>query len=274
MPGPKLGIIAGAGVLPAKLVKVCREDGREVFVLAFEGQTDPATVAGVDHVWTRLGAGAGGLQALKAAAVEELVMAGPIKRPSLAALRPDLRTARFLAEAGVRAFGDDGLLSAIIDHLEQEGFRVLGVDQILGELLAEARCYGAHRPDAAARSDIRRGVEVAKSLGALDVGQAVVVQQGVVLGVEAIEGTDALLARAAELRLDAPGGVLVKVKKPKQERRADLPTIGWRTVEGAAGAGLAGIAVEAGGTLLVERERAVRDADAAGLFMIGLALES
>jgi DUF1009 family protein len=269
---PKLGILAGSGDLPARVARVCQEAGREVFVLAFEGQTDPETVRGMDHVWSRLGAGATSLEALKAQGVAELVMAGPVKRPSLAALRPDLRTARFLAEAGARAFGDDGLLSAIIADLEREGFRVLGIDQILSELLAEAGCYGTVEPDAAARRDIERGLAVARALGEQDVGQAVVVQQGVVLGVEALEGTDALLARCAGLKVEGAGGVLVKVKKPNQERRADLPTIGWRTVERAAQAGLSGIAVEAGGTLVLDRDRVARTADAAGLFVVGLAL--
>lgn len=268
----KLGIIAGSGDLPARVARVCRDAGREVFILAFEGQTDPETVRGMDHFWTRLGAGATALEVLKAQGVEELVMVGPVKRPSLAALRPDLRTARFLAEAGARAFGDDGLLSAIIADLEGEGFRVLGIDQILSELLAEAGCYGALEPDETARRDIERGLVVAQALGLQDVGQAVVVQQGVVLGVEALEGTDALLARCAGLKVEGAGGVLVKVKKPNQERRADLPTIGWRTVEQAAQAGLSGIAVEAGGTLVLDRDRVARAADEAGLFVVGLAL--
>ena len=113
-------------------------------------------------------------------------------------------------------------------------------------------------------------VAVAKALGAADVGQAVVVQQGLVLAVEALEGTDALLRRAAELRRDGPGGVLIKVTKPRQERRADLPSIGSGTVEGSATAGLKGIALEAGGTLIIDREAVIRAADAAGLFIVGL----
>ena len=197
-------------------------------------------------------------------------MAGAIARPSLAELRPDLGTARWLARIGTASSGDDGLLRSIIQALETEGFTVRGIDDLLSGLVADAGTYGRTQPDEAAWADIERGVSVAKALGAADVGQAVVVQQGLVLAVEALEGTDALLRRAAELRRDGPGGVLVKVTKPRQERRADLPSIGSGTVEGSATAGLKGIALEAGGTLIIDREAVIRAADAAGLFIVGL----
>jgi DUF1009 family protein len=269
--GAALGIVAGRGTLPAQLVETCRAQGRGVFVVALEGQTDPATVEGVDHVWVRLGDASKAIEPLRAAGVEELVLAGGIVRPSLAELRPNLRVASFLARVGKRAFGDDGLLRAIIGALEEEeGFRVVGIDDLLGELVAEAGIYGRHGPDRQAEADIERGREVARAIGAMDVGQSAVVQQGLVLGVEAVEGTDALLARCAGLRRDGPGGVLVKIKKPGQERRADLPTIGVQTVRAAAAAGLRGIAVEAGGALVVDRAGVVREADAAGLFVIGI----
>ncbi len=269
----QLGIVAGGGDLPARLIEVCRERRREVFVVALEGHTDPDTVKDVEHVWTRLGAALDALEPLRAAGVEELVMAGPITRPSLAELRPNLRATRFLAKVGSLALGDDGLLRGVIRGLEEEGFRVLGVDEILDDLVAEAKTYGRHEPDAQAWSDIDRGMEVAKAIGAQDIGQAAVVQQGIVLGVEAVEGTDALLARCREVKRDGPGGVLVKMKKPGQERRADLPTIGTRTVSGAAAAGLQGIAVEAGGTLIVDAGKVAAAADEAGLFVIGIAVE-
>ena len=270
----KLGILAGSGSLPGQLVAHCRDQGREVFVLGFEGVTDPETVSDVEHAWIRLGAAASGVTLLKQAGVGELVMAGPVKRPSLGSLRPDWRTAQWLAKVGKRALGDDGLLRSIINELEAEGFRVIGVSDLMGQVLAEAKLYGRHRPDAEAERDIARGVEVARTLGQLDVGQAVVVQQGLVLALEAIEGTDAMLARAGEQRREGPGGVLVKLKKPGQTRRADLPTIGVRTLEGAAAAGLRGVAIEAGETLVMDAEKVTQVADVAGLFLIGLDLRS
>ena len=271
----KLGIIAGGGDLPGRLVRFCRESHRGVFVVAIKGHTDPAVVADAEHVWVRLGDVNEALEPLRGAGVEELVLAGPIQRPSLSELRPNLRVAGFFAKVGRRAFGDDGLLSAIIDTLEQEeGFRVVGIDDVVGDLVAQPGVYGRHHPDDAAASDIERGMEVARAIGAIDVGQSVVVQQGLVLGVEAMEGTDALLRRCGPLHRDGPGGVLVKIKKPDQERRADLPTIGPETVRGAKEAGLRGIAVEAGGALVLDLQAVVEAADEAGIFVIGIAVET
>jgi UDP-2,3-diacylglucosamine hydrolase len=265
-----LGILAGGGELPARLVAACRASARPHFVIAFEGQTDAATVADAPHAWLRLGAGRAALDRLKAEGVDELVMAGRIRRPSLAELRPDLWTAGFLARAGFASLGDDGLLKAIVRELESEGFRLIGPDQVLGDLLAPIGVLTRARPDAEEEADIRRAVAVAKALGAVDVGQAVIVQQGLVLGVEAIEGTDALIERCGKLRREGRGGVLVKCRKPGQERRADLPTIGVATIEHAVAAGLAGIAVEAGGALILDRSAVVQAADHANIFVVGL----
>jgi DUF1009 family protein len=270
----KLGILAGGGRLPSLLAQACRDSGRPAFVLAFEGHTDAATVAGVEHGWVRLGAVGEAVATLRAAGVEEVVMAGPMARPSLSELKLDLKHAYLYAKMGVGALGDDGLLRAIISYLEDQGFRVVGVDDVLAGLLAEDRTYSRAVPDEVAWTDIRRGVSVVVALGVGDVGQAAVVQQGIVLGVEAAEGTDALLERCAGLKREGPGGVLVKLRKPGQERRADLPTIGVGTVENARAAGLRGIAIEAGGSLIIDQPAVVAAADAGGLFLVGIAARS
>lgn len=267
---PKLGILAGGGDLPALMISACRASDREFFVLAFEGQAEPEIVEAVPHAWVRLGASGKALSLLREAGAEDLVMAGRITRPSLAGLRPDKRALRFLGTLGKAAFGDDSLLSAIIAGLEKEGFRVIGAETLIDGLLADEGIYGAHAPDELARSDIERGVEVARGIGALDVGQAVVVQDGIVLGAEAVEGTDALLARCRLLRREGPGGVLVKMRKPQQERRVDLPTIGVETIVAAAAAGLRGVAIEAGGAMVIDRSKVVAAADGDGLFVIGV----
>lgn len=267
----KLGLIAGGGVLPRRIVEACHAQGRGVFVVALRGQTDAATLeGGVPHVWVRLGAAGTALRALRASGCEELVLAGPVRRPSFAELRPDLTAARFLGRVGTRAVGDDGLLRAVMAQLEDEGFRVIGAHDILGDILAEPGTWGRHEPDAQAWRDIERGLAVADALGRQDVGQAVVVQQGLVLGVEAIEGTDALLQRCAGLRRPGTGGVLVKIRKPGQDDRADLPTIGGHTLDAARQAGLRGIAVEAGRTIVLDPDQLVRAADRTGMFLQGL----
>jgi DUF1009 family protein len=162
------------------------------------------------------------------------------------------------------------LLSAVVAELEREGFRVIGADQLLGAEIAPEGPLGAIRPSAQSAADIAHGLRIAQTLGALDIGQAVIVQQGLVLGVEAIEGTDELLRRCAALRREGSGGVLIKIEKPGQERRADQPTIGLRTVQLASETGLLGIAVEADATIVLDRQEVIRAADRAGLFVIGV----
>ncbi len=265
----KLGILAGSGPLPGYLIEACRADGREVFVVAFENHADPAVIAGAPHAWVRLGAAGAALKLLRRHGVADVVLAGPVGRPGLAELRPDSRALKYLSK-GLLNQGDDGVLRAIIGILElEEGFRVIGADDVLASAVMPAGVLGAHAPDAAAEADIRRGLAVLGALGMHDIGQAVVVQQGVVLGIEAVEGTDGLLARCAGLRRAGAGGVLVKLAKANQDRRADMPAAGPLTVASAARAGLRGVALGAGACLLLDRAAAVVAADAAGLFLIG-----
>lgn len=272
MAATSLGIIAGSGTLPGRIARACRDAGREVFVIAFTGETAPEACEGTPHVWLSIGQVGKLLRSLKSAGCEEVVLAGPIRRPALSAIKPDLRAIKLITKIqSVKHKGDDALLSLVILELENEGFRVVGADDVMADLSAPTGTLGAIEPDADARRDIELGVRTARALGALDVGQAAVVQGGLVLGVEAIEGTDALMARCAALRQQGPGGVLVKVKKPAQERRADLPTIGIDTVDRAAEAGLRGIAVEAGESLILDREAVVARADERGLFLVGFA---
>jgi UDP-2,3-diacylglucosamine hydrolase len=268
----KLGILAGSGELPLRVIEACRSSGTPFFVLAFDGACDPATIAGAPHAFIRLGAGGEGLRLLHQNGVDTLVMAGGVRRPSFAALRPDWRTLRFFMKIGMRAladFGDDALFRAIIKELEGEGFRVVGADQILGELVAPLGVLGRCKPEPADDADIAAGLQAAREHGARDLGQAVIVRRGAVLGVEDEAGTDALIRRCGAAG-GAEGGVLVKTAKPGQERRADLPAIGPSTVVEAVAAGLRGIAVEAGGALVLDRQAVIEAADRAGIFVVGV----
>ena len=270
-PRAVLGILAGGGPLPGRVAAAAEAGGRAVFLVGLDGYAEPAVLAPFAHAWARVGAAGRILALLRAQNCRDLVLVGPVRRPSLLDLRPDAEGARLLARIGRAAFGgDDGLLAAVVRVLAEEGFRVLGAHEVLTEAVAPRGQLGRHAPDAAALADIARGVAVARALGAVDVGQGCVVQQGIVLAVEAIEGTDAMLARAAGLKRPGQGGVLVKLVKPGQDRRADLPTIGPATMTAAAAAGLRGVAVEAGGTLLTDRAAVVAAADAAGLFLLGI----
>ncbi|MBU0723692.1 MAG: UDP-2,3-diacylglucosamine diphosphatase LpxI [Alphaproteobacteria bacterium] len=267
-----IGIIAGGGEVPGRLIEALRSQGRRFFIIALEGQADPETIAGLPHLVVRIGAVGTTLDALRKAGASDIVLAGAVRRPSLTELRPDWTATRLIAKMGPKVFagGDDGLLHALVTVLEGEGFRVLRADSLLQGLLASSGVLGSHTPDDDARADIARGTEILQAMGRLDIGQAVVIQQGLCLGVEAIEGTDALLRRVAGHRRDGKGGVLVKLRKPGQDERVDLPTIGVATVEAAAAAGLRGIAIDAGGTWLVDRPGVIAAADRLGLFVIGL----
>ena len=266
-----LGIIAGGGPMPRRVADAARAAGRPVSVVVLEGHGDPAAWAGYPHIVLRFGLAARMLSWLKGQGVRQLVLSGSVTRPSFLSLRPDAESVRLAVRIGRRAFGgDDELLTTVLAVLREEGFEPLGAQELLQGLLAPAGLLTRAAPDADAMADIARGVRVVRALGAVDVGQGAVVQQGLVLAVEAIEGTDAMLARAGALRRDGPGGVFVKLVKPGQDRRVDLPTLGAPTVAAAAAAGLRGIAFEAEGCILAERDAMIAAADAAGLFLLGL----
>lgn len=268
---PTLGIIAGGGRLPLQLIECCRSSGRDFFVIALDGFADIAALSDTPHAVVRLGAVGESLEKLRDAGAQELVLAGHVKRPALSSLRPDLMGAKLIAKLGGAFFlGDDALLSAVVHFLESEGFSVLGADHVMANLLAPLGVLGSVSPDAQAQADIKQGLKVARALGAVDVGQAVIVEHGYVLGVEAAEGTDGLIARCAHLKREARAGVLVKLKKPQQDTRADLPSIGPDTVHALADAGFCGIAIESGGSLILDREKTLAAAQARGLFIVGI----
>jgi len=272
---PALGIIAGSGPLPAQVARAAQAAGRRVFIIGIEGHAEPAVLAPFPHAFLRFGAAVRILALLKEQGCQDLVLVGPVRRPSFRDLRPDAEGLKLLARIGRAAFmGDDGLLRAVIRVLGEEGFRVIGAHEVMGGLIGRPGLLTKTAPDEQARADIARGVAVCRALGVADVGQGCVVQSGIVLAVEAVEGTDAMLARCGPLAWPGPGGVLVKLVKPGQERRADLPTIGAETVRGALAAGLRGIAFEGGGTLIVDQAATVAVADAAGFFLQGLGPES
>ena len=266
-----LGILAGGGALPTRVAAAATAAGRGVFIVGLDGFVDKASLAPWPHEIIRMGAAGRILAALHAHGCQDLVLIGTVRRPSIFDLRPDQEGAKLIGRIGRAAFaGDDGLLAAVVKVLGDAGFQVVGAQDIMTEALGPVGTLTQAAPDAMAMADIQRGIDVARALGAVDVGQGCVVQQGLVLAVEAVEGTDAMIARCGSLARPGPGGVLVKLVKPGQDRRADLPTIGPDTMRHAAAAGLRGVAFEAGGTILAEREAAIAAADQAGLFLLGL----
>jgi len=266
---PKLGILAGGGELPKRLVDMCSKTGRECFVVTFEGQSQDDSFDGTPDISLPIGSAGKIIEALRQANVEEIVMAGRIRRPPFTKMKPDAYAVKFIARIGRRMLGDNSLLSAIGDELESEGFRVVGVHELLDDLTAPIGVIGSVEPSEDDLRDIECGRIAARKLGATDIGQGVIVRAGTVIGSETESGTDAML----EACKPVPGilsGVLIKMKKPGQDKRIDLPAIGTQTVDLVAKSGLKGIAVEAGNALIIDCGAVAIAADNAGVFVIGI----
>jgi DUF1009 family protein len=272
----KLGLIAGAGQLPMVLARHCREAGRPLFVVRLRGFAEPE-LAGYDGIVSGLAELGRGFKALKAAGCEAVCLAGNVSRPDFSALRPDLRGLKALPGAIAAArLGDDALLRFLLGEFEAEGFAIEGAHEVMASLTLSLGVLGAVAPPAEADEDITRAMAAARAIGALDAGQGAVSCRGLILALEAQEGTDAMLARVAGLpealrgTPSAPWGVLAKAAKPVQELRVDLPVIGPATLHAAARAGLAGVVGEAGRLIVLERDETCALADQLGLFVLGL----
>ncbi len=266
----RLAIVAGGGALPDMLIAACRDRSLDAFVVAIEGQADPDWCSAAAHATLRLGEFDKLVRLLREAKADALVFAGKIRRPPLRSIRLDWRSARVLAGLVLRGtLGDDAVASAIVRSFEREGFRIVAPHELLGETVAIGP-LGHVSPSPEQERDIARGVRAAREIGRLDIGHAVVVQDGAVIAVEGAEGTDALIRRCATLPRGGARGILVKMAKPQQDRRVDPPTIGCDTVAHAGTVGFSGIAFEADRTLVVDLPAMIRAADAAGLFLVGL----
>ncbi len=278
MASAKVGILAGGGDLPLHLARAVQATGRELYVVALQGEADTARYGDLPH---------GSIDPVKAGRIVdrlrsegcgEVVLAGQVSRPNFDTLRPDWLGARLLARVLAAARrGDDAVLRVFLRFFEDQGFRVVGVDQVAGELVAPSGVLGRCRPSEADRRDIAGAVRQVASLDTSDPAQGAVVRGGELLAVEGAAGTDDMLARVARIgeqasgQASGQGGVLVKMTRFGQDRRVDLPTIGLTTVEGVRAAGLAGIAVEAGGALILDRQAVIAAADDAGMFLCGIA---
>jgi DUF1009 family protein len=272
-----VGVIAGGGVMPFAVADSLKARGLDPILFALKGVCDPTATERFRHHWITVGQYGRAKKLFRAENCKNLVFIGTLVRPALSEIRLDWETIRVLGRVW-SAFrgGDDHLLSGIGRIFEQEGFRLLGLKEVAPDLLMPEGCVTRTLPGQDAMVDIARGREVLRALGPFDIGQAVVVIDGHVVGVEGIEGTDELLARIASLRAagrirSAKGrGVLVKAPKSGQDLRFDLPTIGSRTIEKAAEATLAGVAVLAGNTVVADPQTMIEVADTAGLFVTGL----
>lgn len=266
----KVAIIAGRGDLPLNIVQACHALNIPVCVLLLNGYANPADYADVETHTTTVGALGRTLKLLKNTNAQNVVMAGGIDRPSLSTLKPDLMGLWFFVRYAVDSMGDDGALQALSALFVRRGYRVVGANDFLPHAHAVGT-LGKHAPTVHDKKSIARGVSVLKTLSPADVAQSIICQNGLVLGIEAIEGTDELINRTTPyVRTDKAGAVLVKMQKHGQSTTADMPTIGVATVENAHRAGLAGIAFDSTGTLLMDRDAMIKRADTLGLFLVAV----
>ncbi|MDG2243975.1 MAG: UDP-2,3-diacylglucosamine diphosphatase LpxI [Rhodospirillaceae bacterium] len=267
----RLGIIAGGGAIPELLVQACESEKRPYTVVGLKGQAD--RLSSPPAIWARIGQAGKCFKKFREDKVSSVVMAGKVIRPGLIDLRPDWRTIKFLTRVGVRAFtnndsvGDDRLLRLVIGEIEREGFSVVRIDSILSHLLAPPGVIGSTQLLDRDHQDIETGLAAARQHGAADRGQAVVVSGGSVVALEGASGTDQLIRETSGSLVNGDKPILVKTSKPQQDRRADLPVVGPDTVEACIKSGFRGIAIEAGGTLIVDREASIEMANRAGLFI-------
>ena len=265
----KLGIIAGLGDLPVNVAQQALGLGRDIYVLRLDGFVEPkldefdGDIVGIGEIGKHI-------KLLKAAGCEEVVFAGIVKRPDFSKLKLDMRGTLLLPKVIAAARkGDDALLRTLVGTLEKEGFKVRGAEDFNNGLLAPAGIIAGGVPSEHLMEDLKRAAHVASVIGVEDIGQGCVVRDGLVVAVEAQEGTDAMLKRVASLPRTSVGGVLVKRPKPMQERRIDLPTIGVNTIKAVSSAGLKGIGLEAGGALILDIEQCKHTADQLDVFLYG-----
>ena len=274
--GP-LALICGGGTLPLAVADSAAKRGRAPVLFPIYGHAEPAMISRYPHHWLRIGQFGAFTRLARAAGCHEVVWIGGLIRPTLWSLRPDLLAIKSLPKI-IRAYrgGDNHLLTGVSALFEEQGFHLVGAHEVAPEILVPEGALGRIDASKEDREDIAFGLAYLQASGAFDIGQAAVVAGKRILAVEAAEGTDQMLARVAELRankrIGAPAGVgvLVKALKPAQDQRFDLPSIGPRTVAGVAHAGLAGIAVVADKTVIADAESVVREADRAGIFVVGV----
>lgn len=262
-----LGLIAGAGDLPRSIINKCREQNRPVFVTAIEDQTPPELLENVDHIWIKMGQFGRFIEAFQSRQIKHIVFAGSIKRPNLNALSLDWEGIKLLGTIGYKALGDDALLTIITNFFEAKGFHVLSPGEILHNLSPQKGVLTLKSPSEEERQDIDKGIRVLELMASADIGQAVIVQMGQILGIEAIEGTQKLIHRVKEYKLAPTGGVLIKMSKSQQNLKIDLPTVGVETLRQIHDAQLNGLAIEAIRSQIIDQDAVIRVANELGLFI-------
>ncbi len=260
----RLGIIAGEGSLPIEIYKT----DKSAFVVGIDEHCNPQWAADYEVIsFAKIGSI---IKALKKAKVSKVVLAGSVKRSSLKKLKLDSKGLLLMSKVVAAGGGDDSSMRVIIDFLTDNGFEVLGTEDIIGNQTVPIGALGKIKPSTTSSKDIKRGIELLAVQSVCDVGQAVAVQENIILAVEAIEGTDEMIKRAGELKLNAEKPTLIKMIKSKQTRTVDMPTMGVETIKNLANSEFAGIAISASGIIIIDKEKVIDKADKLGLFIVAV----
>jgi len=264
----RIGLIAGSGQFPIIFSRAARQKGLKVYAVAHVGETDPGLETLVEAMkWIKIGQVKKLITFFKENDVHDTVMVGGITKTKMfSGVRPDLTALKIVATMDHTQ--DDGLLRAFADELEKEGITVRASTFLVPELLAPEGCWTRRKPNKSEKADMHFGWRLAKEIGGLDIGQSVVVRDGSVMAVEAIDGTDATIRRGGKLGKEKT--VVVKASKPSQDMRFDVPAVGLKTIKTMSSVGASVLAVEAGKTVVFDKEEMVALANQNGISIVGI----
>jgi hypothetical protein len=267
-----LGIFAGLGILPQMLIEDCQRMGRKFFIFLLEGENYEIDYLPFSPVKLCYGEVEKFLSIVRANEIKDLVFIGAVTKPNFSSLKVDKRGALLLTKIlASKILGDDAVLRAVIKFFEKEGLKIIPINQLLKDLAPKKSILSKLHPSKEEMLDIEIAVKAIRAMSYFDIGQAVVVAQKQIIAVEALEGTDNMISRCAGLKVEyKEGAILVKLKKAKQSAKADLPTIGVDTIKNCNAAAIKGIAIQAGATLIVNKEEVLRLVDELGMFLIAI----
>ena len=266
----KIAIVAGNGFLPVQIIEKCIDIGKPYFVLVVNDHGEEVLKKYNSDFVLHLNKIGKAIKYLKKNNIIELIMIGAVNRPALKNMFPDLWTAKFLASISNKMLGDDKILSNLAIALEKEGFKIIAPENILPNILSKKGVMGKVYPQESHLRDIKIGFEIAKNIGKYDIGQSLVIEDGLIIALEAIEGTAEMINRASKYKKSQNSAILIKVLKHNQEKRIDRPTIGVKTIEQIAKSGFAGIVTEANEVLIIDYEKTIEIADKNNVFIQGI----
>lgn len=269
----KIGLIAGSGNLPLSIVEQCKQKSIKPYVLLMKNFANEEDYKNLEHITISFGDVGKALSFFKKNNIKYVVFAGAVKKPDIKTIWPDLKGFSLLFQLlKCKIFGDDTILQAVIKFLEKNGLQIVPVDSILDNSKIEEGIAGKVKlPNEDYKKDIELGINVLKTISDFDIGQSIVVQNGMVIGIECIEGTKELIKRCSQIKYNTGRKpILVKIKKTNQTKKADLPTIGENTILEVKEAGFAGIAIDYQNTLVINKEKTIELANKEKIFLIGI----